>query len=143
MNVQNMLLPSEKQLIEMGKPGPDGPICMVNLLKYKERAEYEDGRETSLSGAEAYAIYGAAVLELMGDFGASLGFSGAVSNIMLGEVEEPWDSIALAYYPSRAKMIEMFMSPVFQEISVHRAAGLAGQLNIETSGLVGSWLNQS
>ncbi|MEM7692344.1 MAG: DUF1330 domain-containing protein [Pseudomonadota bacterium] len=143
MHVHNKLLPSEVQLIEMAKPGPEGPICMVNLLKYKECAEYEDGRETSLSGAEAYAIYGAAVLELMGDYGAYLGFSGAVSNIMLGDVEEPWDSIALAYYPSRAKMLEMFMSPVFQEISVHRTAGLAGQLNIETAGLMGSWFNQN
>ena len=27
-----------------------------------------------------------------------------------------------------------------QEIGVHRAAGLAGQLNIETAGLSGDWL---
>ena len=54
MHVHNKLLPSEEQLIEMAKPGPEGPICMVNLLKYKERAEYDDGRETSMSGAAAY-----------------------------------------------------------------------------------------
>ena len=31
---------------------------MVNLLKFKEKAEYKDGRETNLTGSEAFAIYG-------------------------------------------------------------------------------------
>ena len=36
---------------------------MVNLLKFKEKAEYEDGRESDLTGAEAYAIYGKEVVK--------------------------------------------------------------------------------
>jgi uncharacterized protein (DUF1330 family) len=59
-------------------------------------------------------------------------FSGTVSRLMLGEVEELWDDVAIATYPSRAAMLEMASSPEYQEISVHREAGLAGQLNIET-----------
>jgi hypothetical protein len=43
-------------------------------------------------------------------------------------------------YPSRAAMMEMMTSPGMQEIGVHRAAGLAGQLNIEAAGASGSWL---
>ena len=41
---------------------------------------------------------------------------------------------------SRAAMLEMMSSPEMQEIGAHRAAGLAGQLNIETAGASGSWL---
>jgi len=37
-------------------------------------------------------------------------------------------------------MFEVMQSPEMQEISVHRIAGLAGQLNIETTGLAGQWL---
>ena len=33
------------------------PIKMVNLLKFKDKADYKDGRQTSLSGKEAYQIY--------------------------------------------------------------------------------------
>jgi hypothetical protein len=40
----------------------DTPIAMVNLLKFKEKAEYEDGRDSDLTGEEAYAIYGKEVL---------------------------------------------------------------------------------
>jgi hypothetical protein len=35
-------------------------------------------------------------------------------------------------YPNRAAMVNMSMSDEWREISVHRAAGLKGQLNIET-----------
>ena len=59
---------------------------------------------------------------------------------MLGEAEELWDKVAIAMYPSRAAMLEMMSSPEMQEIGAHRAAGLAGQLNIETAGASGSWL---
>lgn len=54
MDVVNELGPSDPKVIEqMMQKGPDGPIFMVNLLKFKDKAEYEDGRETTLSGREA------------------------------------------------------------------------------------------
>ena len=52
--------------------------------------------------------------------------------LALGQVEELWDEIAIAMYPDRASMVRMSMSDEWREISVHRAAGLKGQLNIET-----------
>jgi hypothetical protein len=59
---------------------------------------------------------------------------------MLGEVEELWDVVALAVWPSRKVMLEVMQSPEMQEIGVHRSAGLVGQLNIETTGFTGQWL---
>ena len=38
----------------------------------------------------------------------------------------------LAKYPNRRAMFEMTMDPEYQKIHIHRDAGLAGQLNIET-----------
>ena len=58
----------------------------------------------------------------------------------LAEVEELWDVVALAVWPSRQVMLEVMQSPEMQEISVHRSAGLEGQLNIETMGYKGQWL---
>ena len=43
---------------------------------------------------------------------------------MLGTVEDLWDKVAIAMYPSRAAMLEMMSSPEMQEIGTHRAAGL-------------------
>ena len=106
---------------------------MVNLLKFKEKAVYEDGRQTELSGQEAYALYAEGVSKLLEDFGGKIEFNAQVERLMLGEVEELWDSVAIAMYPSRAAMLEMMMTDGMKEISAHRVAGLEGQLNIETT----------
>ncbi|MCZ6617527.1 MAG: DUF1330 domain-containing protein [Gammaproteobacteria bacterium] len=143
MEVKNSVRPNEEQLAGFLEPGPDGPIYMVNLLKFKTRAEYEDGRDTDLTGEQAYAIYGAAVSKLLQKFGGGAMFSASVERLMLGEVEELWDKVAIAMYPSRAAMMEMMRSEEMQEIGVHRAAGLAGQLNIESADARGSWLGDS
>ena len=132
MQVINQTIPSSERMQEFFSSGEDGPFVMVNLLKFKERAEYADGRKTDLSGAEAYAIYGAAVQKCIADVGATPGFSGAVTGLMLGEVEENWDMVALVKYPSLEAFRTMMMSPEYQKIAIHRAAGLEGQLNIKT-----------
>lgn len=133
MDVVNEVMPTDPGQIEaMMAEGPEGPIYMINLLKFKEKAEYADGRETDLSGYEAYQIYARAVAELLPRFGGQGVFAGDVTFLALGRVEELWDEVAIARYPTRADLFRMSTSPEWQEIAVHRAAGLAGQLNIET-----------
>ena len=132
MKVANKVIPSEEQMIGFVEGDIDSPISMLNLLKFKDKAEYEDGRTTDLTGREAYQIYALAVAKLVENTGGKVLFGAEVSRLMLGEVEELWDTVGIAQYPSRKKMLEMIMSPEYAEISVHRNAGLKGQLNIET-----------
>ncbi len=143
MEVNNSVVPTQEQIAGFFEPGPEGPIYMVNLLKFKDKAEYEDGRPTALTGREAYDIYGAAVSQLLKEFGGAAMFAADVERLMLGEVEELWDEVAIAMYPSRKAMLDMMQSPTMQEISTHRAAGLAGQLNLETAAPMGAWLNKA
>ena len=142
MEVANRVRPNEEQMRGFAEPGPDGPIYMVNLLKFRDRAEYPDGRETDLTGEQAYMIYGRAVSKLLTNLGGGAMFSATVERLMLGEVEELWDRVAIAVYPSRTAMLEMMQSPEMQDIGIHRAAGLKGQLNIETTNANGLWLGQ-
>ena len=132
MKVINKVTPNEEQINGFLKNPEIGPISMVNLLKYKEKAIYDDGRDTNLSGEEAYGLYAAKVINLVEKYGGEFLFAGKVNRLMLGEVEEIWDSIAIAKYPNRKAMFEMTMDPEYQKIHVHRDAGLEGQLNIET-----------
>ncbi|MEH6558668.1 MAG: DUF1330 domain-containing protein [Oceanicoccus sp.] len=132
MQVENKISPNEAQMKEFLEGDADTPIHMVNLLKFKEKAQYEDGRETSLSGAEAYAIYGQEVQGHIKKVGGSGIFAGQVSRLMLGEVEDLWDMVAVVTYPSKKAMLAMISDPDYQESAKHRSAGLAGQLNIET-----------
>lgn len=133
MKVVNEVTPSDPAQIQgMAEQGPDGPIFMVNLLKFKDKAEYEDGRETDLTGRQAYGLYGAAVAGILPDYGGRLFFISDVTFLSLGQVEDLWDEIAIAAYPDRGALLRMSMSEEWRAAAVHRAAGLAGQLNIES-----------
>ena len=132
MIVENKVMPNEDQVNGFLENPEIGPISMVNLLKFKEKALYEDGRDTALTGEEAYGLYAAEVINLVEKYGGEFLFAGKVNRLMLGEVEEIWDSIAIAKYPNRKAMFDMTMDPEYQKIHVHRDAGLEGQLNIET-----------
>ena len=143
MKVVNKVYPDKEQIKGFMEPVSEGPICMVNLLKFKDKAAYEDGRDTDLSGREAYALYEEGVKKLLQEIGGGVGFEGDVERLALGEVEELWDVVALAVWPSRGVMFEVMQSPDMQASSVHRSAGLAGLINIETTGFQGLWLKDS
>lgn len=122
-----------EQIAAMQEPGPEGPIYMVNLLKFKKHAEYTDGRPTELTGREAYALYGKEVAAILPQFEGELIFAADVTLLALGQVDDLWDEVAIARYPSRRHLVAMSMSDAWREAAVHREAGLAGQLNIETT----------
>ena len=132
MKVENKITPDEEQINGFLQNPDLGPISMVNLLKYKKTARYEDGRDTNLSGEEAYGLYAAEVISYVEKYGGEFVFAGKVSRLMLGDVEDLWDAVAIAKYPSRKAMMDMTMDPGYQKIHIHRDAGLEGQLNIET-----------
>ncbi|MEQ9143166.1 MAG: DUF1330 domain-containing protein [Parvibaculaceae bacterium] len=134
MEVVNALRPDEAQVKEWMSGSVEGPVVMVNLLKFREKAQYADGRDPGLSGQEAYQRYGAEVSRIVEDLGGRLIYGGAVTMTLIGQVAEDWDMIALVEYPSRKAMMDMTMSDRYREIEVHRDAGLEGQLNIETVG---------
>lgn len=136
MHVANAVMPDPDQAKAFFFGAETGPMVMVNLLKFKDRAEYPDGHalagNPAMTGREAYAIYGAAVMKCLEQVGGRGLFSADVTGLILGEVEELWDMVALAYYPSPQAMMTMVGLPDYQGIEVHRFAGLKGQLNIRT-----------
>ena len=133
MEVKNALMPNDQQMAGFLEEGKDQPIYMVNLLKFKDKATYPDKRETDLTGEEAYAIYGQEVRKHLEKVGAKPIFSGKVTRLMLGEVEDLWDTVAIAMYPNRKAMLDMISDPEYIKSAQHRVAGLEGQLNIETN----------
>lgn len=136
MHYENAVMPTKEQMKGFFENDHGKPICMVNLLKFKEEADYPQDHELhgkGTSGAEAYALYGAAVTKLVEGLGGKMVFAGDVQRLMLGEIDELWDQVAIAQYPSRQAMVDMMMSEAYATIAVHRDAGLAGQLNIETT----------
>lgn len=118
------LLPSPEQLAALATGRDAGPVVMVNLLRFRERALPPDD---GLTGREAYERYGAGVRDLLARYGAEVLWAGRVDSWVIGSSEEAFDAIALVRYPSRRAFLDMVADPAMAEISSHRAAGLAGQ----------------
>lgn len=127
----NVLQPTGEQVRAFRDRQTGEPIAMLNLLKFKEKALYEDGRPSELTGLEAYQLYANAFHEIMGPRGARVLYSGGVRGLLIGEGDGLWDSVAVIEYPSTEVMLNMLRDEDYQRAQQHRAAGLEGQLLIE------------
>ena len=132
MNVENAVYPKGEQLGELIAKGSNKPIVMVNLLKFKERSSYKDGRADDATGREAYDRYAKEMLPFVAAHGGRVIYVGPVKSLVIGNVEEMWDAVALVEYPSSEAFAKIAMSPDVAKFGVHREAGLAGQLLIQT-----------
>ncbi len=121
------LVPSEAQLKAMAASDHQGPIVMVNLLKYRERAVYEPSRAEAaknLSGREAYQRYGAVAMKHVAECGGGIVWMGEQKLVFIGGAEQEWDDVVCVRYPSRAAFLKMISNPDYLAASYHRDAGL-------------------
>ena len=100
---------------------PGGPMWALNLMQYREWAEYADGRETDLTGAEADDVY--MPHEHLAAVGSRIVLMAPVVHHLRGDARR-WDRIAIAQYRDRMAMIEMNSSKAFQVDEQHKDAGM-------------------
>jgi uncharacterized protein (DUF1330 family) len=119
--------PSAAQLRAIAESGPEGPIVMVNLLKYRGEAAYSSERAEAkerLSGQEAYRHYGATAIKCVSELGGRIVWGGAQSLVFMGGPEQEWDEVICVRYPSREAFLGMIARPEYLAATYHRDAGL-------------------
>ncbi len=102
------------------EPAEDSYVWMINLMKYKARALYEDGTDGGRSGMEADDEY--APVDVLGELGAAVAFMGTVERQVEGTPD--WDRVAIVRYPNRMSFMTMEQREDFQEKHVHKEAGM-------------------
>ncbi|MGB5757261.1 MAG: DUF1330 domain-containing protein [Acidimicrobiales bacterium] len=116
-------------LASMAAADPDAPVVMLNLLRYRDRAEAGHGVD-GMTGEEAYRRYGQEFAELNPRFGGEPIWMGAAGASVIGD--EDWDVVILVRYPSRTAFVSMINDPDYKAIAPIRAAALADSRLIET-----------
>ena len=115
MDVANAVFPKMEQAAAFFGSAEDGPFVMVNLLKFKPHAEYEDGSDTGLSGREAYARYGAAVQACLAAVGGRSIYAGRATGLLLGEVQGQVERVGPGDHTFSIKLLVDSTTPYWLE----------------------------
>jgi uncharacterized protein (DUF1330 family) len=122
------VVPTPQQIQLLIEKGPEGPIVMVNLLKYRKKARYEQDRREAkedLSGIDAYRRYGAVALKHVTALGGNIVWGGPQKMVVIGDdAANEWDEIVCVRYPSCEAFLKMTQDPDYLAAHYHREAGL-------------------
>ncbi|MEI7859229.1 MAG: hypothetical protein WCI26_05285 [Acidimicrobiales bacterium] len=103
-------------------PEDDQPFWMVNLMRYRDKAVYVDGRESDLTGRQADDAY--SPFRQFRTVGAELVFLADVEEQLAGD-DQVWERIAVVRYPTRQSFLDMQNLPDYVELHAHKDAGMA------------------
>ncbi len=126
--------PTDEQVAEMMRANPEESICLVNLLKFRDRAEYAESvpeAKMAISGSEAFSKYMDGFRGVIEQLGGKLIYSEKARRFIIGEGD--WDRVAVIYLPARKFFLVMQQMPEFQAVKHHRDAGLLHQDLTETA----------
>jgi uncharacterized protein (DUF1330 family) len=123
--------PSREQLEAMAaiaSADGDGPLVMLNLNRYRERAAYAGdppgGASPDVSGREAYERYGAVALEVLARVGGDVLWQAFATLTVIGDDGERWDEVIAVRYPSSQAFLDLALDPGIGAAAAHRDAGL-------------------
>lgn len=122
MTVTYYVDPEREQFEQFKKLPRDEPIMMLNLLRFRGKAIYEDFRDAT--GAEAYAAYGKESAPVFRRVGGEIVWRGEPALTLIGPPDEHWDLVFVARYPSAAAFMEMVTDPDYRTAVKHRQAGV-------------------
>lgn len=120
--------PSDEGVGRLLARGVEGPVTMLNLLRFREWADYSDFPDLAppvpISGREAYDRYVRHTLPFLGATGGSVQFFGDGGHNLVGPSDERWDLVMLIRQASVADFFAFAQNLEYQAGIGHRTAAL-------------------
>jgi uncharacterized protein (DUF1330 family) len=108
--------------------GIEGPVEMLNLLRFRDVADYSRSPELApdepISGEAAYALYSAATLPHVAAAGAEVTWVADGAGPLIGPSDERWDRVLVVRYPDVATFLSMTTNEEYLATVGHRTAAL-------------------
>src|SRR5947209_4658767 len=96
------IAPTAEQIQVLANSNNGDAVIMVNLLRFKDRADID-----GLSGEEAYGRYAVAAASHLERVGGRILLAAQAQQSVIGPEDSEWDLIALVEYPSRKAFLAM------------------------------------
>ena len=105
----------------------NSPFVMVNLLRYKDQADYGGRKDVSpCSGREAYYKgYSVPTFKIIRSLGGRVFYFGHIQIPVFAPKDEKWDDVLLVQYPAFSAVVALVSNPQYQANLHHREAALA------------------
>lgn len=121
--------PSEKNVAALARRAIDGPVVVLNLLRFRPIADYRAyprlAPAIAISGREAYDLYLDHTRPIIEAQGSAVGFLGGGGHWFVGPDDERWDLMLLVRHPSVEHFFSYSDDPEIQFAAGHRYAALA------------------
>ncbi|MBS0482808.1 MAG: DUF1330 domain-containing protein [Proteobacteria bacterium] len=115
----------------------DRPIQMLNLIKFRDFADYpadHPNHGKGLTGREAYEIYKAGFQRLVADDGAAMIWQAPMECVVTGP-EGEWDEAFVMGYPDSGAFMAMVKNAQYiRDVVPHRTAAVADSRLIRFAG---------
>lgn len=107
----------------------EGEVVMLNLLRFREFADYSHAPEMEpeggVSGAAAYRLYMEQIEPMLIASGGSIAFAGEAGHFLIGPAQERWDYAVLVRQASAQRFLQWASDPAAQTATHHRTAAIA------------------
>lgn len=106
-------------------PDDGSPLLMLNLLRFRERADYAGHpEEPPRSGVEAYRHYIGLAMPIVENANGRIVMMGTHLATLISPGQERWNDVLLLEYPTRKPFIEAIRCEAYRKVSYHRTAAL-------------------
>lgn len=124
----NYLNPTNESAKQLFSKNIQGEIIMLNLLRFKEIADYsnfpEIAPQEAISGKEAYEIYINQTLPFLEKSGGEIVFLGKCEHFFIGPMQEKWDLVMMIKQKSLVSFLSFASDPQYSKELGHREAAL-------------------
>lgn len=122
------LMPTQQSGREFVKRGLHGEVVMLNLLRFRDVADYTSAPELApeipISGEEAFERYIDHTLPFLRQSGGDLIFAGTGGSFLIGPEDEKWDRVMLVRQSSVASFLAFADHPDYLAGLGHRTAAV-------------------
>lgn len=129
MTKQTYLDPTQEQGRDFFLSGITGAVTMLNLLRFRDVADYsihsELAPETPITGADAYRLYMRHTMPFLVASGGELLFYGDSKKFLVGPTDEHWDAAMLVRQSSAQAFLAFATNSEYLAGIGHRVAALA------------------
>ena len=125
---ENFLIPTQDSGREFMMRNIKGPVVMLNMLRFREIADYTDYPELSpkapISGEQAYQLYIKHTIPFLEASGGEILFMGKGGSYLVGPAGEKWNAVMMIRQSSVENFIAFQSDKAYMAGIGHRTAAL-------------------